>query len=100
MFTARPTDQTIDIGDNVTFTCEAYGGTGPISYRWLFNGDELMADPGHIAGVNTTTLMITCVVATDGGTYSCEATDASIGNITSNEATLLSKCLYSDHSTV
>jgi len=60
----------------------------------------LMADPGHISGVDTTSLMITSVIATDGGTYSCEGTDTGNGNITSNEATLFSKCLYSDHSTV
>jgi len=105
--TTHPMDRTVDIGDNVTFTCEASGGTGPISYRWLFNGGELMADPGHISSVDTTSLMITSVIATDGGTYSCDATDTSNGNlvlrqlmpadasnsnIMSNEATLLSKC--------
>ena len=100
MFTTHPTDQTVNIGENVTFTCEASGGTGPISYRWLFNGNELMANPGHISGVDTTSLMITSVIATDGGRYNCEATDSGNGNITSNEATLLSKCLYSDHNTI
>ena len=84
-------NETVDIGDDVTFTCEASGGIPPISYRWLFNGVELMAEPGHISGVNTTSLMITDVVATDVGTYSCEAADADVGNVTSNEATLYSK---------
>ena len=90
--TTHPTGRSVGNGDDVTFTCEASGGTGSISYRWLFNGGELMADPGHISGVDTTNLMITSVIATDGGIYNCEATDASNGNIISNLATLLSKC--------
>ena len=92
-FDPQPMDQIVGIGDNVTFTCEAPEGVAPISYRWLFNGVELMADPGHISGVTTTSLMITDVIATDGGTYSCEATDSGTGFGTSNEATLFSKYL-------
>ena len=97
MITTQPMDQTVDIGGNVTFTCETFGGTNPITFRWLFDGAELIADPGHIAvasDFNTATLMITNVIATDGGAYSCEATDAGVGNVTSNEATLFSKCLF------
>ena len=90
--TTQPIHQTVNIGDDANFICEASGGVIPISYRWLFNGVELMADPGHISGVTTTTLLITNVTATDGGTYSCEATDAGTGNVTSDEATLSSKC--------
>ena len=86
-------NQTVSIGENVNLTCGASGGKDPINYRWLFNGTELMADPGHISGVTTTTLMITNVTATDGGAYSCEATDAGAGNVTSDEATLFSKYL-------
>jgi len=85
-------NQTVSIGENVNFTCGASGGMDPINYRWLFNGTELMEDPGRISGVTTTTLLITNVTATDGGTYSCEATDAGTGNVTSDEATLSSKC--------
>ena len=86
-------NQTVSIGENVNFTCGASGGMDPINYRWLFNGNELMEDPGHISGVTTTTLMITNVTATDGGAYSCEATDAGAGNVTSDEATLFSEYL-------
>ena len=93
IITTHPMNETVAVGNDVNFTCEASDGIPPISYRWLFNGVELMADPGHISGVNTTSLMITDVVASDGGTYSCEATDSNVGNVTSNEATLYSKCL-------
>ena len=91
MITTQPMNETVDIGDNVTISCEASGGTNPIKYRWLFNGRELMADPGHISGVNATTLMITDVTVNDGGNYSCEVADSDNSNVTSNEATLFSK---------
>jgi len=89
----QPLNDTVSIGGDVSFTCEASGGISPISFKWLFNGVELMDDPGHISGVTTSTLMITNVTATDGGKYSCEATDTDTGNATSDEATLFSKLL-------
>ena len=46
-----------------------------------------MNDPGHIEGVNTTTLMIVNVTVTDWGMYSCEASNI-VNNVTSNEAIL------------
>ena len=46
-----------------------------------------MDDPGHIEGVNTTTLMIVNVAVTDWGIYSCEASNI-VNNVTSNGATL------------
>ena len=84
-------DQAVDIGGNVAITCEAGGGTNPLSYIWLFNDNELLADPGHISGVDTTTLMITNVTVQDGGSYSCRVIDSDNNNVTSDEATLFSK---------
>ena len=86
----HPMDQFANIGDNVSFTCEATGGFGQFTYAWLLNGVVLMADPGHLSDVNTTTLMITNVTATDEGNYSCFVSDGNT-NLTSNEATLFSK---------
>ena len=63
-------------------------------YTWLLNGTVLMADPGHISGVNTTNVTIINVTATDGGNYSCCANDT-INITTSDEATLFSKFLLS-----
>ena len=91
-----PMDQTVNIGDNATFTCGASSNTS-VTFRWLFNGNEVMTDPGHISvtsTVNTTTLMITNVTVNDGGNYSCEVTDGMAINETSTEATLFSKCVY------
>ena len=73
------------------FTCEASGST-PISYRWLYNGNDVMDDPGHIEGANTNTLMIVNVTVTDWGMYSCVASNI-VDNGTSNEATLHGECL-------
>ena len=84
-------DQFVNVGDTVSIVCEATGDT-TIMYTWLLNGAVLMADPGHISGVNTSNLTITNVVATDWGNYSCHVTDGST-NATSNEATLFGKCI-------
>ena len=78
----------MSIGEDVDFTCQAFGFPEPISYRWLFNGVELMSG-GRISGENTTNLTIIFVMPSDMGGYSCEATaDAGAENITSDEATL------------
>ena len=90
-----PTDQFVYIGDNATFTCEVSSSVS-VNFRWLFNKNEVMTDPGHISvtsDVNTTTLMITNVTVNDGGNYSCEVTDGMAINETSTEATLFSKCV-------
>ena len=89
--TKHPKDKLPSVSDNVTFTCEA-SGSPPISYRWLYNGNYIMDDPGHIEGANTDTLMIINVLVTDWGMYSCETTNI-VNKATSNEATLYSECV-------
>ena len=91
LITTHPQDELVDVSDNVTFTCEA-SGSPPINYRWLYNGNYIMDDPGHIEGANTDTLMIINVLVTDWGMYSCEATNI-VNNVTSNEAALHGKCM-------
>jgi len=95
--TIPPMDQTVNIGDNATFTCGASVNMS-VGFRWLFNGTEVMADPGHISitsDVNTTTLMITNVTINNRGNYSCEVFDSNTSTtiVTSTEATLFSKCI-------
>ena len=53
----------------------------------MFNGNDLMNDPGHIEGADNTTLMIIGVSITDGGEYSCRASYSG-GNATSDPASL------------
>ena len=86
VITTHPQDELVSVSDSVNFTCEA-SGSSPISYRWLYIGNYIMEDPGHIEGVNTTTLMIVNVTFTDWGMYSCEASNI-VNDVTSNEATL------------
>ena len=86
LVTTHPQDELANVSDSVNFACEA-SGSSPIYYRWLYNGNYIMNDPGHIEGINTTTLMIVNVTVTDWGMYSCEANNI-VNNDTSNEATL------------
>ena len=90
LITTHPQDELVGITDSVNFTCEA-SGSPPVNYRWLYNGDYIMDDPGHVEGVNSDTLMIVNVTVTDVGVYSCEANNI-VNNATSNEATLHGKC--------
>ena len=85
-FTTLPQDQAVNVNDNVTFTCEA-SHISMINYTWTFNGSDLMNDPGHIEGADSSTLMIIGVNVTDGGEYSCRI-DYSGGTNTSNPALL------------
>ena len=91
LITIHPQNELVNVSDNVTFTCEA-SGSPPINYRWLYNGNYIMDDPGHIEGANTDILMIINVLVTDWGMYSCEATNI-VNSATSNEATLQGECL-------
>ena len=87
----HPQDELVNVSDNVTFTCKA-SGYQPISYRWLYNGNYIMDDPGHFEGASTDTLMIVNVRVTDWGMYSCKATNI-VDNPTSNDATLHGECV-------
>ena len=90
VITTHPQDELVNVSDSVNFTCEASGSL-PINYRWLYNGSYIMNDPGHIEGVNTSTLLIVNVNVTDWGLYSCEASNI-VNNATSNGAILHGEC--------
>ena len=91
LITTHPQDELVDVSDNIIFTCVA-SGSPPINYRWLYNGNYVIDDPGHIEGANTDTLMIINVLVTDWGMYSCEATNI-VNSATSDNATLHGECL-------
>ena len=91
LITTHPQDELVNFSDNVTFTCEA-SGSPPINYRWLYNGNYITDDPGHIEGATTDTLMIINVRVTDWGMYSCEATNV-VSSAISNNATLHGTCV-------
>ena len=91
LITTHPQDELINVSDNITFTCGA-SGSPPISYRWLYNSNYIMDDPGHIEGANTSTLMIINVHVTDWGMYSCEAINI-VNSAISDNAILHGMCV-------
>jgi len=77
--TSQPTSQTVNEGDNVTFTVSATGD-GSLSYQWRKNGS-------NIGGATNTSYTITGATPADDGAYSVRVTN-SCGNTTSNNANL------------
>ena len=75
--TGQPAGQTVNVGDNVTFSVAAVGGSGTnntgLTYQWNLNGapltDGLQADGSTIAGSATATLAIANTRVTGAGNY-------------------------------
>ena len=78
--TTQPLDQTVTIGDPVTFTVGA-SGTFPFSYQWYFNTNTLLTDQTNA------TLNIASAQTNDAGGYSVIVSN-SAGSATSRVATL------------
>jgi hypothetical protein len=60
--TVQPTNQTVALGDGVSFSV-AVGGTLPLSYQWWFNGTN------PVSGANSAVLSIPTVLTNNAGTY-------------------------------
>jgi sugar lactone lactonase YvrE len=78
--TTQPTNQPVVVGGTATFSVTA-GGTPSLSYRWYFNGTNLLA------GATNTLLTLTNVQTTNTGNYSVVVTNVA-GSVTSSNATL------------
>jgi uncharacterized repeat protein (TIGR01451 family) len=63
----QPTNQTVKVGDTVTFSVVA-SGDPPLSYQWLFNGATL-------SGATNTVLVITNAQVGTGGRYSARVSN-------------------------
>jgi photosystem II stability/assembly factor-like uncharacterized protein len=74
-----PTNPTVPLGSNVTFTATAFG-TVPLQYQWRSNGTNL-------AGANASTLPLANIQVTNAGNYDVVVSDFS-GSITSSVSTL------------
>ena len=74
-----PTSQAVTVGANASFSVVA-NGTPPLAYQWQFNGT-------NVAGAATSTLTLTNVQVSDGGSYAVVVTNA-YGTVTSTDATL------------
>ncbi len=78
-FITPPVSQTVNAGQNVSFTGFAIG-TAPLSYQWQFNNVP-------IAGATSATLTLTNVQPNNNGRYSVRVSNA-VGSITSQTAIL------------
>ena len=74
-----PNDQTVFVGENVTFAVTAWG-TLPLSYQWNFNGT-------NISGATNISLTLTNVQLSQAGNYAVLVTN-SIGSTLSSNAVL------------
>lgn len=72
--TIQPTNQSVLLSNNVTFTATATG-TPPLAYRWYFNGTAL-ADGGRVSGSGTANLTIFDVQTNDAGPYELVVTNS------------------------
>jgi hypothetical protein len=61
--TAQPQDQTVLLGETVTFSVAASGGTPPYSYQWLVDG-------ANLSGATSNTLVLTNVQTSQAANYS------------------------------
>ncbi|PYI83742.1 MAG: hypothetical protein DME26_14505, partial [Verrucomicrobia bacterium] len=83
--TTQPTDQTVYLGGTATFTV-AVGGPPPFSYQWQHEGTNL-------AGATSTSLVLTNVQLSNGGTYAVRVTNEGGPIISSNAfLTVLTNC--------
>src|SRR5262249_55054924 len=83
--TAHPVSQSVDSGANVTFNVTA-SGTPPLTYQWLYNGDDLPNGNG-VSGATTASLTLTSVQPTQAGLYSV-VVSGPLGSLISSNATL------------
>lgn len=77
--TSQPTSQTLATGSTVVFGFGATGSPTP-TYQWYRNGSA-------IGSGTSATLVVNGATASDAGSYTCTATNAS-GSVTSNAAVL------------
>ena len=78
----QPSPQTVDLIQNVTFTCTATGYD--VSYQWAIGSGTF---PSKVTGMNTNTLVIPDVRSSDDNTYTCTISNDG-GSVTSNPAKL------------
>jgi len=78
--TTQPASQSVSVGQTATFTVAA-SGTAPLSYQWRKNGTS-------ISGATSSTYTTTGTTTSDNGAVFQVIVSNSVGNATSNSATL------------
>ncbi|NXV13679.1 HMCN1 protein, partial [Cepphus grylle] len=90
VFTQEPSDESADIGSNITLPCYVQGYPEPkVKWRWL-NGASLFSRPFAVSSISqlrTGALSINNLWVSDEGTYICEA-ENQFGRIQSRPATI------------
>ena len=93
LITTQPQGGPVTEGDNVTFSCNASGNPVP-TITWTRNGSVLTSSVLRISfRAESRELTIRIVNRTNRGEYRCVANN-SVGNVTSNPATLDVQCKY------
>jgi len=87
VFLRVPPDPSAAANRGATFRVTASTANPPLSYQWRFNGNNIPAGTPDILGINSTNLIVTNVVFSQAGVYSCAITDG-IGTIYSANAVL------------
>jgi hypothetical protein len=82
---SNPSNQQGKVGDSRSFTVAA-SGSGPISYQWRKDGDNLN-NGGAISGADSATLTIDPLAIADAGSYDVIVTNT-CGDVPSGAATL------------
>ena len=94
-FTAHPENQNIEEGKNATLSCNATGNPEP-TFSWTINGSAVntTANPRISLSLENKQLTITNVTRIDSGNQHRCVANNTIGNVTSNAATLNTQCKY------
>ena len=92
VFIKNPESKAKKEGSNVTFSCNATGNPAP-TFSWTKDGLAITSsdNPRISLSLNNKKLTITNLTKTDGGEYTCVATN-SVKTIKSNAATLSVQC--------
>ncbi len=86
IITNQPVSRTNFPGTATSFTAGG-NGTPSLSYQWLMNRTNVLADGGRISGASTPTLTLTNLCAINAGSYQLVVSNA-FGSATSSVATL------------
>ena len=98
----HPQNQSVNLDQQVTFTCFVTGSNSLFDVTWEKNGKKIdsssnkitVKNTAHNNGVNSS-LIIENVKVKDSGRYSCKATNADEKSFKSTQAELLSKlCIF------
>ena len=78
-----PSSQSVEVTHNATFTTMVTGvGSNNFTYQWRHNGTIISGETGD-------TLVITNVMESDGGNYSCTVDNRLGDTVTSNVVVLI-----------